>query len=70
MSGFRRGRLFRNNRHRAIRIPVEFDLPRRDGDRLLIGPVRPKGLTALLDSWEALDEASGRGLLPLQGGLV
>lgn len=55
-------RLFRNNRNQAIRIPVEFELPgseaiiSRDGDRLIIEPVRPKGLAALLDSWDALDE--------------
>jgi antitoxin VapB len=55
-------RLFRNNRNQAIRIPVEFELPgseaiiSRDGDRLVIEPVRRKGLAALLDSWEPLEE--------------
>jgi antitoxin VapB len=55
-------RLFRNNRNQAIRIPVEFELPgseaiiSRDGDRLVIEPVRRKGLAALLDSWEPLTE--------------
>ena len=55
-------RLFRNNRNQAIRIPVEFELPgseaiiSRDGDRLIIEPVRTWGLAALLDSWEALTE--------------
>jgi antitoxin VapB len=55
-------RLFRNNRNQAIRIPVEFELPgseaiiSRDGDRLIIEPVRRKGLAALLDSWEPLAE--------------
>jgi antitoxin VapB len=55
-------RLFRNNRNQAVRIPVEFELPgteaviRREGDRLIIEPVRKKGLTALLDSWEPLGE--------------
>lgn len=58
----RQARLFRNNRNQAIRIPVEFELPgnkaiiSRDGDRLIIEPVRKKGLAALLDSWEPLDE--------------
>ena len=61
----RQVRLFRNNRNnrnQAIRIPVEFELPgneaiiSRDGDRLIIEPVRKKGLAALLDSWEPLDE--------------
>jgi antitoxin VapB len=55
-------RLFRNNRNQAIRIPVEFELPgdeaiiSRDGDKLIIEPVRKKGLLALLASWEPLDE--------------
>lgn len=55
-------RLFRNNRNQAIRIPVDFELPgdraliRRDGDRLIIEPVRPEGLLALLARWEPLDE--------------
>ncbi len=58
----RRVRLFRNNRNQAIRIPVEFELPgeeaiiSRDGDRLIIEPVRKKGLVALLASWDPLDE--------------
>jgi antitoxin VapB len=60
--GPRRVRLFRNNRNQAIRIPVEFELPgseamiSRDGARLIIEPVRRKGLAALLDSWEPLSE--------------
>ena len=58
----RRVRLFRNNRNQAVRIPVEFELPgneaiiSREGERLIIEPVRKKGLAALLDSWEPLDE--------------
>ncbi len=58
----RQVRLFRNNRNQAIRIPVEFELPgdeaiiSRDGDKLIIEPVRKKGLLALLASWEPLDE--------------
>lgn len=56
-------RLFRNNRSQAVRIPVEFELPgdrvliHRDGDRLIIEPVRRKGILGLLDGWEPLDEA-------------
>lgn len=58
----REARLFRNNRSQAVRIPAEFELPgdtvliSRDGNRLIIEPVRRKGLLALLDSWEPLDE--------------
>jgi antitoxin VapB len=58
----RRVRLFRNNRNQAIRIPVEFELAgreamiSRDGDRLIIEPVRNGGLLDLLAGWEPLDE--------------
>ena len=47
-------RLFRNGRNKAVRIPVEFELPGdeatmfRDGDRLVIEPLRKRGLLALL----------------------
>lgn len=55
-------RLFRNNRSQAVRIPVEFELPgdrviiRRDGDRLIIEPMRKPGLLGLLESWKPLNE--------------
>ncbi len=55
-------RLFRNGRNQAVRIPVEFELPgdeaimRRDGDRLVIEPVRKRGLGALLKTMTPLDE--------------
>ncbi len=51
-------RLFRNGRNQAVRIPVEFELPgdeavlRRDGERLILEPIRKKGLAALLASWD------------------
>jgi antitoxin VapB len=54
--------LFRNGRNQAVRIPVEFELPgdeaimRRDGDRLVIEPVRKPGLIALLKTMQPLDE--------------
>lgn len=50
-------KLFRNNRSQAVRIPVEFELPgdrvliSRDGERLIIEPVRKPGLVALLAQW-------------------
>jgi antitoxin VapB len=56
-------RLFRNGRNQAVRIPVDFELPgdeailRREGDLLILEPVRKRGLVALLDSWEPIDEA-------------
>ena len=50
----RRVRLFRNGRNQAVRIPREFELEgkeaimRREGDRLVLEPVRPQGLLAVL----------------------
>jgi antitoxin VapB len=74
MSGDRHVRLFRNGRNQAVRIPVEFELPgeeaimRRDGDKLVIEPVRKRGLIAVLKSLKPLDETFpdiDDGLLPL-----
>ena len=62
MSEQRRVRLFRNGRNQAVRIPVEFELPgneavmHRNGDQLVIEPVRKRGLVALLKSMKPLDE--------------
>jgi antitoxin VapB len=62
MAEHRHVRLFRNGRNQAVRIPVEFELPgdeaimHRDGDRLVIEPVRKRGLVALLKSMKPLDE--------------
>jgi virulence-associated protein VagC len=47
-----------NGRNRAVRIPAEFELPgdeattHRNGDRLVVQPVRKPGLVALLKSME------------------
>jgi antitoxin VapB len=55
-------KLFRNGRKQAVRIPVEFELPGtdaimfREGDRIVIEPVRKGGLAALLDSWGDIGE--------------
>jgi antitoxin VapB len=57
----RHDRLFRNGRNRAVRIPVEFELPgeaaimRREGERLVIEPIRK---TCLLE-WLAMIEPWG-----------
>jgi antitoxin VapB len=62
MSEQRHVRLFRNGRNQAVRIPVEFELPgdeaimHRDGDRLVIEPVRKRGLIALLRTMKPLGE--------------
>jgi antitoxin VapB len=55
-------RLFRNGRNQAVRIPREFELPgkdaimRKEGDRLIIEPARPKSLLAVLATLKPLDE--------------
>ncbi len=57
----RRVRLFRNGRNQVVRNPVEFELPgdeaimHRDGDHLVIEPVRKRGLVALLKTMEPMD---------------
>jgi len=62
MGAPRHVKLFRNGRNQAVRIPVEFELPgdeaimHRDGERLVIEPVRKRGLVALLKSMKPLDE--------------
>jgi antitoxin VapB len=62
MGDHRNVKLFRNGRNQAVRIPVEFELPGdeaimfRDGDRLVIEPVRKRGLSALLKTMKPLDE--------------
>lgn len=62
MPDHRHVRLFRNGRNQAVRIPVEFELPgneaimHRDGDRLVIEPVRKRGLVALLKTMTPLAE--------------
>ena len=54
-------RLFRNGRNQALRIPREFELEgeealiRKEGDRLIVEPVRKGRLLALLTSLEPLE---------------
>jgi antitoxin VapB len=62
MSEKRHVKLFRNGRNQAVRIPVEFELPgdeaimRRDGDRLVIEPLRKRGLSALLRTMKPIPD--------------
>ncbi len=55
-------KLFRNGRNQAVRIPREFELPgneavmRREGARLIIEPVEPKSLLAVLATLQPIDE--------------
>jgi antitoxin VapB len=62
MAAERHVKLFRNGRNQAVRIPREFELPgdeavmHKEGDRLIVEPLRKKSLIELLDSWEPIDE--------------
>lgn len=62
MTDSRHVRLFRNGRNQAVRIPVEFELPgdeaimHRDGSKLVIEPVRKRGLLNLLKSMKPIAE--------------
>jgi antitoxin VapB len=55
-------KLFKNGRNQAVRIPREFELPgheaimRKEGERLIIEPVLPKSLLAVLATLRPLDE--------------
>lgn len=63
MTEQRRVRLSRSGRNQTVRIPVGFELPgdeaiiRRDGERLVIEPVRKRGLVALLKSMKPVKES-------------
>jgi len=54
--------LFRNGRNQAIRIPREFELEgkeatiRKEGDKLIIEPIRKKGLSEVLAMLKPLDK--------------
>ena len=55
-------KLFKNGRNQAVRIPREFELPgedavmRKEGDRLIIEPARPRSLLSVLATLKPLDE--------------
>lgn len=55
--------LFRNGRNQAVRIPREFELEgkeasmRKEGGKLIIEPVKKKGLTEVLATLAPLDES-------------
>ncbi|TGU74329.1 AbrB/MazE/SpoVT family DNA-binding domain-containing protein [Geomonas terrae] len=66
--------LFKNGRNQAIRIPREFELPgdeaimHKEGNRLIIEPVKKKSLLGLLSTWTPSDEEFpdvDQGLPPL-----
>lgn len=55
-------RLFRNGRNQALRIPREFELTgdeaiiHKEGDRLIVEPLRKGRLLAVLDEWTPLED--------------
>ncbi|WP_129139142.1 antitoxin [Modicisalibacter coralii] len=74
MSSERHVRLFRNGRNQALRIPREFELAgneaiiRREGDTLIIEPIKKAGLLETLQRLDPIDEPLGdvdEGMMPL-----
>jgi antitoxin VapB len=63
MTPQRHVKLFKNGRNQAVRIPREFELPgedaimRQEGGKLIIEPVPPKSLLAVLATLAPLDES-------------
>lgn len=61
MQNIRHVSLFKNGRNQAIRIPREFELEgkeatiRKEGDKLIIEPIRKKGLNEVLANLKPLD---------------
>ncbi len=62
MQSERHVRLFRNGSNQALRIPREFELEgneailHKEGDKLIVEPVRKGRLLALLDTLKPIDE--------------
>lgn len=62
MAAERRIKVFRTRRNQAIRIPRKFELPgkeaiiRKEGERLIIRPVPPRSLLAVLATLPTLEE--------------
>lgn len=58
-------RLFKNGRNQAVRIPREFEMPgeevvmRKEGERLVLEPVKRRSLSALLASMDPIGEDIG-----------
>jgi antitoxin VapB len=62
MTSARYVKLLKNGRNQAVRIPREFELPgesaimRKDGDKIILEPIAPQSLLAVLASLPTLDE--------------
>jgi antitoxin VapB len=56
----REAKLFRNNKSQAVRIPADFELPGdkvkiyKDGERLIIEPIKSRNLLSALKGLEPL----------------
>ena len=65
MQDTREVKLFRNGRNQAVRIPREFELPgteatmRKEGDKLIIEPLKRQSLLAFLATLEPIDAVIG-----------
>ncbi len=61
MSTARHVRLLQEGGRQTVEIPADLKMPgdeaviRKEGDRLVLEPVRERSLLALLDSWAPLD---------------
>ena len=62
MNPERHVKLFKNGRNQAVRIPRDFELPgdeavmRKEGEKLIIAPVQPRSLLAVLTTLQPLDK--------------
>jgi antitoxin VapB len=74
MQSQRHARLFRNGRNQALRIPREFELPgeeviiHKEGDRLVLEPIKTRRLLATLSTLKPVTDEFpdvDSGLLPL-----
>jgi len=74
MQSQRLARLFRNGRNQALRIPREFELPgdeviiHKEGDRLILEPVKTRNLLGILAKLKPVNDAFpdvDNSLLPL-----
>jgi len=58
----RKARLFRNGRNQAVRIPRQFEIPgtevrlRKEGDALIITPIKERSLLSTLKALRPIDE--------------